>query len=191
MGRRVVIISGIPGCCYKPVVDTLQTWGYALTWPKQDCDVYTGNHCRLRGENPAVRELHDSILYDGGKDWFTTSAPKYYDEPYPGPDGVLEKFSEDQDIVLSDPMFCFFLPMWRGRYTDLILCDWHADSAIAAVAKWSGKEEKECMAVIGHYRERFELYSSGATVTRLSHAESRRGTCDGLEKEFKNRFLDR
>lgn len=191
MGRRVVIIAGIPGCSCKAVVDTLRGWGYASTWPGQDCDVYLGNNCRLRGENLAVRELHDSILYEKRTNWFTDRSPKYYNIPHPGPDGVLDKFPEHQDVVLADPMFCFFLPMWHGRYTDLIVCNWQEDVATVSVEKWSGKGREDCLGVIRHYRERLESHTAREPVASLSHEEARSGDCVRLEKEFKNQFLDR
>lgn len=190
MGRRVVVITGVPGCNLKPVVSSFQVLGYDLNWPNEDLSISPVAYCEGRGENASVREMHDSILHQSGVHWFTTRAPRYYDVPHPGPDGILDQFPKDQDVVFSDPLFCFFLPMWKGRYTDVVVCDWDEARILPKLRSLSKQDDRGCRAVLSHYRERLLENTAQDDVTILTPDEAIGGAPERIVSRFKNRFLD-
>jgi hypothetical protein len=158
VGRRIVAVTGLFGAWLNQVSLELELAGGCILWPSQDLQIYgADNKYKANAENYELLHMHNLIMEECGLGWFTPHRPRFYSTPYPGPAEYIAQFPEDQDIVLTDNKFCFFIPLWQSYITDLVVVN-IADAECNAVARqWNpAADNRQRSAVIDNYRQSLE-----------------------------------
>ena len=158
MGRRVIGVTGLFGAWTNQVAFRLEEAGGSIVWPGQDLRVADAESKYVQnGENTELLCMHQLILDECKLEWFTTSRPRFYDRPYPGPAEYLSRFPDDRPAILVDTKLCFFLPLWQNYMTDLVVIRVSNREVEDVLKTWvPHASRKDRTAVIDNYRESLE-----------------------------------
>ena len=186
MGHRV-IVTGVPCSLYDVLAErlSLQHGIGPVFWSGQRQDVYRFEEHAKRQENLEIQFIHESILAQTNKTWFTDKAPRWYNIPYPGPKEYLAQF--EKGALLVGKEFCLFLDIWVGLVDYIVVAERALNVCVDrlyALMQYKVSLD-ECEQVVHHYHERLEQSLAGRAVLRF-HAEQiqkphfrmREGACD-------------
>lgn len=157
MVQRVIGLLGLPGAPIGKVVKHLEREHSAmLCWPGQDLQIEQARQAYERGENLELTRMHESILGQTGKSWFTVKAPRYYDVPYPGPEEYLSMFPGDATVIVGDYRLALFFPIWNRFIDHLFVCSIKPEQAANQIQTQQRRryDLALCRDVVEHYRVR-------------------------------------
>jgi hypothetical protein len=158
VGRRVIGVTGLHGAWLNQVAFRLEKAGALIVWPSQDLALHEARHKHeTNGENIELLRMHDLILEECDLPWFGASRPKFFNRPYPGPLEYLDKFPDNDDVVLVDYRLCLFLPLWKDHLTDLVVVTQDVSDVNEALKAWApASDSEERASVIDNYIESLE-----------------------------------
>lgn len=169
-----IVVVGLPGAALPEVANKLNGLVGHILWPQQACPP-AGRDVLAAGENPALRQIHEAILAQTYHNWFTSRAPRWYDLPLPGPREYLAQFGAST-AILCDPLFCFFLPAWRGLIGPVLHVPVTIEASALAMYRWrKGQASLDaCRKVAHHYQSRLTENLRGCDVRKLDLGQFRR-----------------
>lgn len=171
-----VIIAGTFGAWFNLVSKHLQTKGWALTWPKQDLDIFDARRLISANEqNIEVLNLILNFCEQNNTDVWSKNLPDFYELAYPGPSEFLAKF--DKPAIVCSIHLTGFLNLWLGHVDVVIDIKASEEEDLDSLKNWSPNLDLSYLKDLRkHHLERYEkhlkLFKNVFTMTNAEVKES-------------------